>query len=137
MFRNAHIETILLDYDRYKTKWFPLEPLSKIEDVAHNVLAGSSGIGYEEKLNDILRKKPLEVGIALGYTFDIPEEQIPRKLRDHTLFLQNSLGYGHDKLSNVETQKQLINELSVLFNKIHKSPGMKKMHLCSFLLRHQ
>ncbi len=129
LFRNANIETILLDYDRHKTKWFALEPLSKTEDVAHNVLAGSSGIGYEEKLNDILREKPLEVGIALGYTFDIPEEQIPRELRDHTLFLQNSLGYGHDKLSNIETQKQLLDELSVLFNRIHKNKGMEKIHL--------
>ena len=129
LFRNAHIETILLDYDRNKTKWFPLDPLSKREEAAHNVIAESNGIGYEDELNDILKENPSEMGIALAYTFNIPGEQIPVELRDSTLFLQNSRGYGHDKLSNVETQKQLLDELSVLFNRIHKNLGMEKIHL--------
>lgn len=129
LFRNAHLETILLDYDRYKSKWYPLKELPETEVKVHNVLMGNGSVGYEDKLNSILRQNPPEIGIALAYTFDIPEEQIPVGLRDHTIFLKSSLGYGHDKLSNKETQKQLLEELSLLFNKIYKNKGMQKIHL--------
>jgi hypothetical protein len=129
LFRNAHIETILLDYNRHKSKWYQLKELSDREDPVHHVLAEDETVGYEEKLNQILEDSPAEVGVALAYTFEIPNEQIPEELREHTLFLKSSLGYGHDKLSDKESQKELLNELSLLFNQIYKSEGVQKIHL--------
>jgi hypothetical protein len=129
LFRNAHIETVLLDYNRHKTKWYQLKELSDTEDYVHHILAEDETVGYEAKLNQILENSPTEVGVALAYTFEIPNEQIPEKLREYTLFLKSSLGYGHDKLSDKESQKRLLNELSLLFNQIYKSKGVEKIHL--------
>lgn len=129
LFRNAHIETILLDYNRHKSKWYQLKELSDREDPVHHVLAEDETVVYEEKLNQILENSPTEVGVSLAYTFEIPNEQIPEELREHTLFLKSSLGYGHDKLSDKESQKELLNELSLLFNQIYKSRGVQKIHL--------
>jgi len=129
LFRNAHIETILLDYNRHKSKWYQLKELSDREDPVHHVLAEDETVGYEEKLNQILENTPTEVGVSLAYTFEIPNEQIPEELREHTLFLKSSLGCGHDKLSDKESQKELLNELSLLFNHISKSKGVQKIHL--------
>ena len=129
LFRNAHIETILLDYNRYKSTWYRLNEFSGTHESVHHVLADDETMGYEEKLDRILENDPTEVGVALAYTFEIPHEQIPEELKEHTLFLKNSFGYGHDRLSDKESQKKLLSELSPLFNKIYKSNGVKKIHL--------
>jgi hypothetical protein len=112
--RNAYSHIILLDYDRHATgggKWYKLHQLNNNkENTTHKLMY--EDINIEEKIQELNLCDKDEVGIALSYTFIINKEAIPSHLQNHTLYLQHTHGISHDKLSNEESQKILLNELS-------------------------
>lgn len=111
LFRNAYSEVITLDFDRHKSKWYKLPAFSeKKENITHILMY--EDIAIDEKINELNNLDIAEVGIALSYTFEVNKNAIPSNLQNHTLYLTHSYGIGHDKLSNEEVQKELLQELS-------------------------
>lgn len=122
LIRNGHIDSVILDYDRNKNKWQRLENYS---NAPHHLLADESDIN--EKIIELCNKELDDIGIALSYTFEINKESLPPVLQENTLLLKNSFGYGHDKLSEIQSQTALLNELALYIDKF-KSAG-KNVHL--------
>ena len=115
LFRNAYSHIILLDYNRHADgggKWYKLPSINESkEKLTHQLMYEVKTI--EEKIDELNKSNSNEVGIALSYTFPINKDAIPMHLKNNILYLQNSYGIGHDKLSNEESQRELLNELSV------------------------
>lgn len=125
LFRNAYSEVITLDFDRHKSKWYKLPLFNEKEKSITHILLHKEKSIYE-KILELNNSNKNEVGIALSYTFEINKNAIPISIKNHTLFLKHSNGIGHDKLSNEESQKELLKELSFYIatlwnthNKIH------------------
>jgi len=126
LFRNAYSEVITLDFDRHKSKWYKLPHFSEEkESINHKLMY--EDISIDTKINNLNSLAYDEVGIALSYTFQVNKDAIPNHLQNHTLYLKNSYGIGHDKLSNEESQKELLKELSVYMATLWNSH--KKIHL--------
>jgi len=128
LFRNAYLNVEVLDFNRHQNggKWYKL-PLSYVgEKVITHKAVSSSNKSISEMINDFNDNENNEVSIALGYTFSTNKNAIPEALKDNTLFLETSLGTGHDILSSEEVQSELLKELSKYMaslwnehNKIH------------------
>jgi len=126
LFRNAYSEVITLDFNRHNSKWYKLPNNSEVkENINHKLMY--EDISINEKINDLNNLDYNEVGIALSYTFEVNKDAIPNQLKNHTLYLKNSYGIGHDKLSNEESQKELLKELSVYMATLWNSH--KRIHL--------
>lgn len=129
LFRNAYSNIVILDYDRHAQgggKWYKLPPMNENNlKVCHELMYSEMSI--EDKINELNNSSSDEVGIALSYTFTVKKEAIPSQLQDNTLYLKNSLGIGHDKLSNEEAQKVLLNEFSAYIATLWNQH--KKVHL--------
>jgi len=130
LFRNAYSNVEVLDFNRHKNggKWYKLPLLHEGEKLITHKLTIPSGQSIENIINNFnINNKNNEVGIALGYTFTTNKNAIPKALKDNTLFLETSLGTGHDILSSEEVQTELLKELSnymaLLWN------GHNKIHL--------
>jgi len=126
--RDGKTESIIMDFERYKSKWYRLDKYAKGE-VAYNVLDDMPYNDIDTAIKDITDNKPTDVGLSLAYTFDIPKDQIPVHIRPNTLFLKTSLGCGHDKLANIQSQRNMINELSLILNKLSKPNNVERIHL--------
>jgi len=124
LIRNGYIESIVLDYDRDKGKWYRLDYFGEI---ANNILADSSSMSIEEKLTELCSSDSKDIGIALGYTFEIDKNSMPDKLRENTLYLKSSLGYGRDKLNRMQTQISLLDEIMLYIDRLKNAN--KDMHL--------
>jgi hypothetical protein len=126
LFRNAYSEVITLDFDRHKSKWYKLPAFSeKKENITHILMYEDMTIG--EKINELNNLDIAEVGIALSYTFEVNKHAISSNLQNHTLYLTHSYGAGHDKLSNEDAQKELLQELSGYIATLGNTH--KKIHL--------
>lgn len=129
LFRNAYSNIVILDYDRHAQgggKWYKLPPMNENNlKVCHELMY--SDMSIEDKINELNNSSSGEVGIALSYTFTVNKEAIPSQLQGNTLYLKNSLGIGHDKLTNEEAQKALLNELSAYIATLWNQH--KKVHL--------
>lgn len=114
LFRNAYSNVSILDYSRHANgggKWYKLPFISnKNEDIHHVLVSGDMTI--DKKIQELNDKDNVEVGIALGYTFSSNINAIPSELQDNILYLNHSYGIGHDMLSNEESQRRLLYELS-------------------------
>lgn len=129
LFRNAYSNIVILDYDRHAQgggKWYKLPSMNESNlKICHELMYSEMSI--EDKINELNNSSSDEVGIALSYTFTVNKEAIPSELQSNTLYLKKSLGIGHDKLSNEEAQKALLNELSVYIATLWNQH--KKIHL--------
>lgn len=129
LFRNAYSHIQILDYDRHASgggKWYILPPFNENkEKLSHKLMYENKTI--DEKISELLKNESQEVGIALSYTFTINKNAIPKHLENNILFLEHSYGIGHDKLSNEESQKILLNELSKYLSIL--SDNKDKIHL--------
>ncbi|XPV67766.1 MAG: SAVED domain-containing protein [Halarcobacter sp.] len=129
LFRNAYSHIQLLDYDRHASgggKWYKLPPYNEsTEKLFHKLTYEDKSI--EEKIHELIENELDEVGIALSYTFPINKKAIPEYLRTNILYLEHTYGIGHDKLSNEEAQRNLINELSKYISLF--ADNGKKIHL--------
>lgn len=129
LFRNAYSNIVILDYDRHAQgggKWYKLPSMNESNlKICHELMYSEMSI--EDKINELNNSSSDEVGIALSYTFTVNKEAIPSQLQSNTLYLKNSLGIGHDKLTNEEAQKALLNELSVYIATLWYQH--KKVHL--------
>lgn len=129
LFRNAYSHMIILDYDRHASgggKWYKLTLLNEREEkITHNLMY--QNITIEERIQELNKSNNDEVAIALNYTFQINIDAIPEYLQNNILHLKHSYGIGHDKLSNEEIQRELLNELSTYMASLWSKH--KKIHL--------
>jgi len=125
LFRDGYSDKLqLLDYERGKSKWYIL-PKYKSEDIKHELMYQNENTTIEDELERISEFD--DVGIALSYTFKIEKNTIIESFRDKTLFLRLSSGFGHDNLSNIEVQTDLMKKVSGYISRL--SGGKKKVHL--------
>lgn len=125
--RNSFLKVEILDYNRHSSnggKWYKLDKFY-FSDVNHEIY--NSDLTIKEEIERLKNLENDEVGIALAYTFNIEKSSIPSNLQDKTLYLKNSLDIGHDKLSNKDIQKQLLQEISLYMGEL--SNTKKKIHL--------
>jgi len=127
LIRNAYSTiTYLLDFDRIKNSWYVLEDFNtKAERPTHIYNGGPLDI--DSAVNKTLANNPAEVGIALAYTFNIPEKQLPETVRKHTIVLKLSSGHGHDLVSSTAMQRALLNDISRLLRALGSDE--RKVHL--------
>lgn len=129
LFRNAYSHIQILDYNRHSSgggKWYILPPFNENkEKLSHKLMYENKTI--DEKISELIQNESDEVGIALSYTFTVNKNAIPETLENNILFLEHSYGIGHDKLSNEESQKILLNELSKYVSLF--ADNNKKIHL--------
>jgi len=122
LLRNAHNRVRVLEHARNAaggSKWHLLDKHS--DDVITHIVQGDEDQPYMQAVREINSKKNQEVGIALSYTFEISQKDLPEELRGSTIILKTSLGYGLDKLSNESIQGELLSELSVILNLLGKN----------------
>ena len=122
--RNGNIDSIVLDYDRDQGKWYRLDYGG---EKATNIIVDSNGMSINDKLTKLCESDSMDIGIALGYTFEIDKSTIPDRLCDNTLYLKSSLGYGRDKLNRMETQISLLDEITLFIDRIKNVN--KEVHL--------
>jgi hypothetical protein len=114
LIRNAYsVITYLLDFDRIKNRWYVLEDFNTKGERPSHIYNGEP-LDIDSAVKKVLADDPSEVGIALAYTFDIPEEQLPPTVREHTIVLKLSCGGGHDLISSTAVQRTLLNDISRL-----------------------
>lgn len=125
--RNAYARDLyLMDYDRNKGAWYVLED-GENNDIPIHMYSGRP-LDPLVDAKTILQDDPDEVGIALSYTFEIPPEQLPQNVRDHTMILTLSSKHGHDKIMTIAAQKKLLNDISIIINTFGKD-RQRKIHL--------
>lgn len=128
LIRNAHSTQIhLLDFDRFSNKWYLLEEFDKKPNLPFHI-HDNLPLDTIAVINSIISNNPQEVGIALAYTFDIPQEQIPENVKDNTIILKISCGFGHDNVSSTDAQRALLNDISVLLRGLSGDRD-RKIHL--------
>ena len=115
LFKNAYSHINILDYDRHASgggRWYKLPFSNEESRTVHHELVVNSTMSIDERINELNDSSIQEVAIALSYTFGINKDAIPEDLKNNTLYLKHSLGIGHDKLSDEESQRELLKELS-------------------------
>lgn len=122
LLRNGHIQSVVLDYNRNKDKWYRIDETGP---EAHHLVVDGSNI--KDKISELRDSDSNDIGIALSYTFNIEKSSLPLGLQENTLLLKNSINNGHDKLMNLESQKTLLDELALIIDEF-KSVG-KNVHL--------
>ncbi len=127
LFRNGYSKVEVLDFKRFdhEGKWYALDRYS--DSSATHKLLYEQGLTIENEIERIKTSSNSEAAIALAYTFPIEKDRIPAQLKNDTLFLKNSLGIGHDKLSNHSLQNDLLQELSYYLGSIGNRK--EKIHL--------
>lgn len=128
LLRNAHNTVRILDHSRNSpggNKWYLLDTITDAK-ITHCV-QDNEGQSYLTALEELVSGDHQELGVALSYTFEISRKDLPETLRDSTVILKHSLGYGLDKLSNEALQEQLLSELSVVLNILGKNAN--RIHL--------
>ncbi len=131
-FRNSNKETIILDSDRNNdNRWHRLHQFDTREttlisqsNISIDVPAAVNNLIDRLKSTDITNR---DVGIALSFTFQIRQEDIPEELRVKTLFLTLNDGCGHNKLDSEEAQNKIVGKLSGIFNTFSKD--FDRIHL--------
>jgi hypothetical protein len=112
--RNAYSNVKVLDFDRYQDggKWYVLPLFNTTKEIlTHKLHYNFKDITIDDEINR-LNVNNNDVGIVLGYTFPIDKSVIPEKIRDNTLYLTTSHPTRHDILSNEESQKTLLKDIS-------------------------
>jgi len=129
LFRNAYSNVEVLDFNRYKSggKWYKLPLFYEGKKLITHKLTIPSDQSIQNIINNFNNNKNSEVGIALGYTFATNKNSIPKTLKNNTLYLETSLGTGHDILSSEEVQTELLKELSNYMASLWN--GHNKIHL--------
>jgi len=129
LFKNAYSNVQVLDFNRYKDggKWYKLPLLYEGEKAITHKIISSNNKSIQETITDLNDRENNEVGIALGYTFSINKNAIPKTLEENTLYLETSLGTEHDILSSEEVQTKLLKELSNFMASLWT--GHEKIHL--------
>lgn len=124
LIRNGHIESVVVDYDRDGGKWYIPDTY---EEKATNVLVEDTRLSIDEKIIQLCNSDSKDIGIAMAYTFEIEKNSIPFELRENTLYLKNSLGSGKDKLSKMQAQVALLDEIALYIDKFKSAK--KDVHL--------
>jgi hypothetical protein len=120
--RNAYSNVKFLDFNRYKDggKWYILPPFKTTDkQLTHKLQYNQNNATIEDEINR-LNKNDSDVGIALGYTFQIKKEIIPSQLQNSTLYLTSSEDTRHDILSSEESQENLLKDISYYLNSLSK-----------------
>lgn len=125
LIRNGHIKNEVLDYNRDKGKWYRLDSIG--EKRTHSLMYEDTAISVDDKLEELVSNDSNAIGIALAYTFKIYKTSVPEELRENTLYLTHSLGFGNDRLDDIQSQTSLLDELALYIDRIRSVH--KEVHL--------
>jgi hypothetical protein len=123
LLRNGHINSLIMEYNNQSSQWKLLETFGP--KATHVILNSNNQI--DDEINRLSQNGSQDIGIALCYTFEIFKNTIDPSLQENTLYLKNSLGFGHYLLNSNTTQDNLINELLQYIQQL--SQNGKRIHL--------
>jgi len=129
LLRNAHGTVRILEHARNASggnKWHVLDTISDEENITH-LVQGDEARPYMNAVKELSCNANQDIGLALSYSFEISQSDLPESLRDSTVILKHSLGNGLDKLSNDSYQEKLLSELTVILNTLSKRS--QRVHL--------
>ncbi|WP_017891062.1 SAVED domain-containing protein [Serratia sp. S4] len=121
-FRDGHLPITLFEHDRTKNKFHRL----------NNFPTGRAlALSYKDNAICDFSKIPAnpqqKIGLAISFSLQINEVDLPKEFREHTLHITLNDGYRFDNLPNEDEQARIVSELSNIIAQLNKNA--QEVHL--------
>lgn len=131
--RDGHLPLKIFDFERSKNAFHPLDD----PPTEANLIKKYRG-GEIEKSSIINSNAGNQIGLAISFTIDIQESDLPAGFADHTLHVQLDTGFRFDNLPAEDEQEFITKEISFIISELKKCAN--EVHLfisaqASFVVR--
>lgn len=118
-FKNAGAQIVYYDQLHRNTKW------SLLNEVSHSI-----SIEKENDINGLTSNSSGEIGLAVSFTTQILETQLPNSLQNHTLFIKPNCTQETNLIKNQENLQAIGQEIKKIIETLHKkNQNITKIHL--------
>lgn len=116
-FRNISANIVYFDQKHANNKWHFLD------DEDENI-----GLSYHP-INEIHPNKEGAVGLAICFTTQIEEHQLPASIHGHTLIITSSKNIGRNLINNQDNLQRISEELKIIIDQLSSKENCSSIHL--------
>ncbi len=116
-FRNSSAKIVYFDQLHQNQKWELLNDVN--EDIS---------IDYEE-IESIEANENGDIGLAISFTSQILDSQLPPSIKDHTLMITSSIEPTRNLIKNQENLQKISHEIKSIIDKLSVKTNCKCIHM--------
>ncbi|WP_338885346.1 SAVED domain-containing protein [Xenorhabdus sp. TH1] len=131
--RDGHLPLKIFDFDRTKNYFHPLD-----EFPTGAILLKKYRGAEVQKISSIQPNDEGVIGLAISFTMEIQDSELPESIIDHTLHVELSTGFRFDNLPAEEEQGKITKELSYIISELKQRTSRVDLFIsaqASFILR--